>query len=403
MKYLYFGTICAKEHYMQMYQGFRVKPSVAPFTFETALLKGFKENNADIEVISFPVIPAFPKSKYLCWGNRRETLDSGYQTTWISAVNITGLKQFFQSASSRRLLKKWLKSNADEEKAVIIYSAYQPVAKSIVRLCKKYNTKCYVIIPDLPRDMFNVAKVSKIKKLLSQLYVRAAERVQGGFDGYIYLTEAMKDVINPNAPYTVVEGIANATEARALTQADKVPGNVVMYAGALNKKLGLENLILGFQKADIPNSQLWLFGSGDFEHKIKEYAAADDRIRFFGRVSRDEILQYEKQATLLVNVRDDRDEFTKYSFPSKVIEYMLSGTPLFMTRLPGIPEEYYSYTFNVTDNEVDTLCESFKQILSKDRAEMLAFGAQAQRFIAENKNGHVQAKKIIDFIGNVAP
>lgn len=402
MKYLYFGTVCAKEQYMQMYEGFRVKPSVAPFAFETALLKGFRENEADLEVISFPVIPAFPKSKHLWWYSRRETLDSGYQTTWISTVNVTGLKQFFQSVSSRRMLKKWLKTNAYEEKAVMIYSAYQPVAKSVVTLCKTYNTKCYAIIPDLPRDMFNVSKVGRMKKTLSRLYVRAAEQVQGGFDGYIYLTEAMKDVINPAAPYTVVEGIANTAEMQPLTPADKAPGKVIMYAGALSEKYGLDNLIRGFQKADVPDSQLWLFGSGDFQEKIKEYAAADDRIKFFGRVSRDAILQYEKQATLLVNVRDDQDEFTRYSFPSKVIEYMLSGTPLFMTRLSGIPEEYYNYTFNSADNDVDTLCEYFKQILSKDARELLEFGAKAQQFIVQNKNGRVQARNIIEFTNKTA-
>ena len=397
MKYLYFGTICAKEHYMQMYQGFRVKPSVAPFTFETALLKGFWENDADLEAVSFPVIPAFPKSRHICWGSRCETLDSGYKTTWISAINITGLKQLSQRISSGRLLKKWLKHNAGEEKAVIIYSAYEPIAKSIVSLCKKYNTKCYAIIPDLPRDMFSVSKVGKLKKLLSRIYVRAAEQVQGGFDGYIYLTEAMKDVINPEVPYTVVEGIANTAECRPLTLADKAQGKVIMYAGALSEKYGLDNLIQGFQKADIPDSQLWMFGSGDFQEKIKEYATLDDRIKFFGRVNRDEILQYEKQATLLINVRDDQDEFTKYSFPSKVIEYMLSGTPLFMTRLSGIPKEYYDYTFSVKSNDPHTLCDAFKQILSKDDEELLEFGATAQQFIAHKKNGCVQAKKIIDF------
>lgn len=397
MKYLYFGTICAKEQYMQMYEGFRVKPSVAPFTFETALLKGFRENEADLEAVSFPVIPAFPKSKHLFWGRRHETLDSGYKTTWISAVNLTGLKQLSQRISSGRILKKWLKQNVGEEKAVIIYSAYQPVSKSIVKLCKKYNTKCYAIIPDLPRDMFNVSRVGKVKKALSRLYVHAAEQVQGGFDGYIYLTEAMKDVINPSAPYTVVEGIANTAEIDTLTLEDKTPGKVIMYAGALNEKYGIGNLIQAFQTANIPDSQLWLFGSGDFQDKIREYAADDDRIRFYGRVSREEILQYEKQATLLVNVRDDRDEFTKYSFPSKVIEYMLSGTPLFMTRLSGIPEEYYRYTFSAADNAIETLSGQFKQILSKDHRELLDFGAVAQKFIEQNKNGRVQAKKIIDF------
>ena len=151
---------------MQLLDGFRAKPSVAPFVFESALLKGFSENQAELEVRSFPVIPAFPKSKHLLWGSRREELESGYRTTWLSAINISGIKQLSQRISSYHSLKKWLQENRNEQKAVIIYSAYQPIAKSIVTLCKKHATKCYAIIPDLPRDMYSVAKISPVKKLL---------------------------------------------------------------------------------------------------------------------------------------------------------------------------------------------------------------------------------------------
>jgi len=35
--------------------------------------------------------------------------------------------------------------------------------------------------------------------------------------------------------------------------------------------------------------------------------------------------------------------------------------------------------------------------LSKDAQELLQFGAAAQQFIERNKNGCVQAKKIMDF------
>ena len=110
------------------------------------------------------------------------------------------------------------------------------------------------------------------------------------------------------------------------------------------------------------------------------------------------MLEYEKKATLLVNVRDDKDEFTKYSFPSKVIEYMLSGTPMFMTRLSGIPEEYYSYTYWVEDNDVQTLRQALEQIAAKPAEELLAFGAVGQAFIKKEKNGRMQAGKILDFI-----
>lgn len=398
MKLLYFGTICNKENYERMRENFLVKPSVAPFVFETALLKGFYENGVELEAVSFPVIPAFPKSKHLAWRRRKEILESGYQTTWLSAINISGIKQLCQRISSCVLLQRWLKTSDDEDKAVLIYSAYQPVSKSIVTLCKKHNTKCYAIIPDLPRDMYDVARIHPVKKVMSKLYVREAEKVQGCFDGYIYLTQTMKDVINPTAPYTVVEGIANVSEVKKLTPADKASGKVIMYAGALNEKYGLRNLIEAFLKVSMQDAQLWLFGTGDFGDAIREYAAKDSRIRYFGSVSRNEVLQYEKQATLLVNVRDDKDDFTKYSFPSKVIEYMLSGTPMLMTKLPGIPEEYYDYTYWVEGNDVDTLCAVMEKICVQPQEDLIALGARAQSFIVREKNSRIQAEKIIGLI-----
>ena len=92
----------------------------------------------------------------------------------------------------------------------------------------------------------------------------------------------------------------------------------------LSEKYGLKNLVEAFCAAKIENAQLWLFGSGDFQTEIQKYAATDARIKYFGRIPRNEILEYEKKATLLVNVRDDHDAFTKYSFPSKVITPWLS-------------------------------------------------------------------------------
>lgn len=398
MRFLYFGTITNTKLYNAILPGFRVKPSVAPLVFESALLEGFRENDAQLEVASFPVIPAFPKSNHLAWGPRKVTLDSGYASTWIPAINITGFKQLSQRFSSWLLLKHWEKRHRGEEKAVILYSAYQPIAKSIVTFCKKHGIKCYAIIPDLPKDMYNLGKIHPVKKMLSRLYVRAAEKVQGCFDGYIYLTEAMKDVINPEAPYIVMEGIADISQALPPEMEEKAPGFNIMYAGTLHEKYGIGNLVQAFLNFPHPEAQLWIFGSGDYQDKIQELSVQDNRIRYFGRVDRNQVLEYERKASLLVNVRSDQDEFTKYSFPSKVIEYMLSGTPLLMTQLPGIPKEYYCHTFSMPDNRVDTICSALKVFSQVPPEERLAFGLKAQKFIATEKCAGNQGKRVLDFV-----
>ena len=63
------------------------------------------------------------------------------------------------------------------------------------------------------------------------------------------------------------------------------------------------------------------------------------RIEFLGMLPRTDVLELQSKATILVNPRQPVGDFTKYSFPSKTIEYMASGTPLLMYKLPGIPEE----------------------------------------------------------------
>ena len=149
------------------------------------------------------------------------------------------------------------------------------------------------------------------------------------------------------------------------------------------------------------NYELWLFGDGDYVEEIKKYAEIDKRIKFYGRVSRDEVLKFEKKAHLLVNVRSDREEYTKYSFPSKTMEYMLSGTPVLTSRLPGIPDEYYDCLYNISDCNTETIAEKFRQIFSLSDDERYSFGLRSKKWVSDNKNANIQTEKLINFIREV--
>jgi glycosyltransferase involved in cell wall biosynthesis len=147
------------------------------------------------------------------------------------------------------------------------------------------------------------------------------------------------------------------------------------------------------------NCELWLFGSGDYEDEIKKSAEIDNRIKFFGRVSRETVLKAEKEATLLLNLRNNNDDYTKYSFPSKMVEYMLSGTPLLTTALDGIPGEYYSFVYSVNENDTEKIALLVDEIL-KNPEEVQKLGEKAKNFVTENKNCFVQAEKIREFVSH---
>lgn len=398
MKILYFGTVCELDEYEEMLKNCKNKPTVATIVFESALLNGLKANGADIDVISYPMIPTFPRCKCLYLGNKKQTLESGYNVTWLKTVNLPFLKQFSRRFDAKRILEQWIDKNHNEKRIVLTYGIAPFLADMIVDICKKTDTKCCAIVPDLPRDMYINDHSNKFIKLLKDKYLNRAIEAQGKFDGYVYLTEAMKDVINPVNPYIVMEGIADTRNLKNPSLNNKITPRVIMYAGVLNKKFGILDLISAYEEAGLDNTQLWLFGSGDAEREIKMKTKNNPTIHYGGRISREKVLENERKASLLVNVRNEEDEFTKYSFPSKTIEYMLSGTSFLTSRLSGIPEEYYSHCFLAEDTGTEYLSKLLKNIMDKSDEELMLIGEDAQNFIKENKNSYIQAKRVYLFM-----
>lgn len=403
MKLLYFTTANNQKQYELIQQQSRVKASIATQVFESALLSGMAQaGQKELTLRSFPMIASFPGSKLLLWGAKKQMVAGGYETVWLPTINLFGLKQLSQRFSAAKTVRKWLKENQSEkDKAVLLYSVYEPIAAPVLKYCKKCGCKAYVIVPDLPRDMYKTISKNPIKAWQQKRYMRRAVACQSKFDGYIYLTEAMAQEVAPGKPYIIMEGIADtaAFPERMLPKAEK---RAIMYAGAISEKYGLKNLIEAFRQAELPDAELWLFGAGEWACEAKKLAEQTQNIRYFGRVSREEVLQNEMRASLLVNVRDPQEAFTKFSFPSKTIEYMLSGTPLLTTRLPGIPQDYFPHLYSIEDNEVQTICAKLQQMYALPEDVLCAAGAKAQQFIQTEKNQKIQAQRLLSFLKEVS-
>lgn len=98
----------------------------------------------------------------------------------------------------------------------------------------------------------------------------------------------------------------------------------------------------------------------------------------------------------MINPRSSKEEFTKFSFPSKNMEYMASGTPLLTAKLPGMPKEYYDYVYFFENETEEGITESLKNILSKNKDELYQKGYLAKKFVLKEKNNIVQAKRFLE-------
>ena len=132
--------------------------------------------------------------------------------------------------------------------------------------------------------------------------------------------------------------------------------------------------------------------------KLNHYLSSDSRIEYRGLVPTDEVRVLQKKVTVLVNPRHSTEEFTKYSFPSKTLEYMASGTPVLMSPLPSMPEEYKQYLYLFEDESVNGMKLMIEKVCSLSILELNDKGTSAKIFVHNYKSSKEQIKKILKLI-----
>lgn len=107
------------------------------------------------------------------------------------------------------------------------------------------------------------------------------------------------------------------------------------------------------------------------------------------------------KSTLLVNPRPITEAFTFYSFPSKNMEYMVSGRPLQTTALSGMPEEFYEYVYLFKEETISGFQSTLEEILSQPDIVLNNKGQNAKQWILKNKNNIIQTQRILDMVKSI--
>ena len=126
-----------------------------------------------------------------------------------------------------------------------------------------------------------------------------------------------------------------------------------------------------------------------------------DAISFLGQLPRNEVIEWQKKATVLVNPRQNNEEFTKYSFPSKTMEYLSSGIPVVAYKLDGIPDEYDQYIQYVADDSIESLKKKLVEVCEMTREERQELGNIGRNFVLMKKNSTIQVRKIRTLVNEV--
>lgn len=369
----------------------KVALDYAAHFFSSAIYKGFYENHYSVNLINIPNVGSFPLLNKLVRMPSLEFLSGKNIPFW----NFLYLKRRSILRNEFRHLSKLLKRGNGEGYVFLLYNFKDN--RFLERVKQKWPLlKICMLVTDLPEYMDATDKYRFFKRLLPK------SKTADGYcfpqvDGYIFLAPKMSERIVLNGkPWMIMEGIFSPEKDEI--ESEKGNYKTIVYTGNLNARYGILDLIEAFTKISGEEYKLRICGTGDSVDTIKSIALNDKRIEYLGLLPRQKVLEIQKSATLLVNPRHASEPYTKYSFPSKTMEYLASGTPVLMHHLESIPSDYNSHIYYLEDEDVDTMAETIMDICSKPRAELEVFGKEAASFIYEHKTAKSQLKRVVDFM-----
>ncbi len=382
MHIIYAVTTCSDKVYRQLFDHVKIKPAFQSQKYHRLLIEGLAQG-AKVDVVANPPVnPSVLDRKFVCLP--RET-EGGACYHYIPAIRNPLIKAAFVGCGT--FFKTLFLAKRDS--AVIVDGLNRVTALSALLAARLRGRPCIGIVTDLP-DMLGGGRFSKG---LANFVIRHCT-------GYVLLTQAMNDYLNrAGKPYVILEGHADITMAQKKPSLEKKTSpRVCFYAGGVSKQYGLENLVEGFRSAGLPNAQLHIYGPGDYVEELQQIAREDSRIFYGGMLLNAQIVEKEMEATLLVNPRPTEEEYVKYSFPSKTMEYMASGTPVLTTVLPGMPKEYHPYVYLMEDESADGIGKKLQEVLCASDEALFQKGQKARSFILNEKNNVIQAKKILEML-----
>lgn len=386
-----------EESQIKYYKG---KAQVRPQQyFDLALTMGLSKQ-CNVTTVSLPPVASYPKSSCLYYKRNKEKVNGNLEINYISLMNLPIIKtvNIIVNVFLRTFL--FLLKNRKQKPVILCgYIAFETTLPALL-VAKLFNTKIFAMVPDVPLFLGTYSKFrNPIGKIINTISIKINRYLEVKFNGYVFLTQAMNNLINRNQKeYIVVEGMIYKESIDSNINYEKKKRKIIMYAGTLHEKFGIKKLVEAFIKANLKDYELWIFGSGDYEENLEEVTNNFSNIIFKGSVSKSKILSLEKKATLLINPRPSSEKFTEYSFPSKTLEYMASGTPLLTTKLSGIPEDYDDYLYYFKDESIEGMANRIKEILNYPTEELRIFGFRAKNYVLNYKNSLVQSKKIYKYL-----
>ena len=268
-------------------------------------------------------------------------------------------------------------------RVAVLTTGYYPFEMLAMLLMSAFGVVPYSIVFDT--HLTSTSGMGVFKRFIANAYYGVGfwilKRLRGVIvlnDGFLRASEFRSRVFR-----TKIGGLYRGKSRVYAEQDDRRPVKV-LFAGTLNADNGVEVVLEGLRSDPSAHVEVVFYGDGEATSRVVEAAGRDIRICYKGRISDAELDAALAVADYLLCLRDPDSLASLYSFPSKLIKFMGSGTPVIANRFPGLDDGYAERVLLLGGFTGD----DFSRLLSRlakerDGAE---FGVRARMFVEVHNN-----------------
>lgn len=249
-------------------------------------------------------------------------------------------------------------------------------------LSRRFNAVCAVDLDTIvPAYYAGKLKGAKLAYDAHELFTEVPEVVRRPQVQKIWQWVERTFLPRFNLVYTVSQGIADIFTKQYGIQAGvirNVPVSsqprpqtrgadaIILYQGALNEGRGLEHLITAMHGI---NATLLLAGEGDLSQQLREQVKLDGlqgKVHFSGYVSPSNLKELTANATVGVNLLENKGLSYYYSLSNKFFDYMQAGIPQLCINFPEYAaiNSQYPMALLVESCAVDEIKKGLNRLLS---------------------------------------
>jgi len=219
-----------------------------------------------------------------------------------------------------------------------------------------------------------------------EYFQEVPEVVNRPFTKWVWENVARFTIPNLTHCYTVCESLAILFEAKYGTRFEVIRNvplrqkfkketrrkegkTVLLYQGVLNEGRGLEEIIRALPSME--NVGLWLAGEGDLSLPLRELVkklSLEKEVQFFGNLRPDELKKITKQATIGLNLLENKGLNYYYSLANKAFDYIQAGLPSINMDFPEYRKinEKFEVFLLIENLEAETIAAAVRKLATDE-------------------------------------